>query len=70
MQKNKIEVSKDGTGITMYVPLSVYRAGKQGLTISYPGDTQDGFRFGTSAEQLQKFAAKLQELFAKHVEEA
>jgi hypothetical protein len=71
MQKNKIEISKVGQGITMYLPLSVYRAGKSNLTISFPGvcsGDPDAFRFGTSPEQLDNFKCKLQELFAKYVE--
>ncbi len=70
MQKNKIEISKDGQGITMYLPLSIYRAGKSNLTISFPGTGStdpDSFRFGTSPEQLIKFKSKIEELFQKYV---
>jgi hypothetical protein len=67
MQKNKIERSKDGKGKTMYVPLSVYRSGKTGLTISC-SDTEHAFKFGTTPEELQKFRSKVQELFSEIVE--
>lgn len=67
MKTNKIEVSKDGAGKTMYVPLSVYRAGKHSLTISC-SDPEHAFKFGTSPDQLQKFKDKLEELFAELVE--
>ncbi len=67
MQKNKIERSKDGKGKTMYVPLSVYRSGKNGLTISCP-DPDHPFKFGTKPEQLKKFKEKLEELFSKFVD--
>ena len=68
VQKNKIEVSKEGAGKTMYIPLSVYRAGKQGLTISLGAANPDHrFKFGTSPEQLQKFRDKLEHLFTQLV---
>ena len=67
MQKNKIEVSKDGTGKTLYIPLCVFRAGKHSLTISC-SDPDHQFKFGTGTDQLQKFQAKLEELFAQMVE--
>ena len=71
MQKNKIEVSKEGAGKTMYIPLSVYRAGKRGLTISFDdADPDHRFKFGTSPEQLQKFRDKLEQLFTELVEDA
>jgi len=38
MKTNKIEVSKDGAGKTVYIPLSVYRAGEHSLTISYDAE--------------------------------
>jgi hypothetical protein len=66
MQTNRLEVSKHGNGKTLYIPLSVYRAGK-GFTISC-SDPTNKFRFGTSDEQLQKFRSKLEELFVKLVE--
>jgi hypothetical protein len=34
MTKNRIEISREGKGKTIYIPLSVYRAGKYSLTIS------------------------------------
>jgi len=34
MQKNRIEVSKEGTGKTLYIPLCVFKAGKNSYTIS------------------------------------
>lgn len=67
MKTNKIEVSKDGTGKTIYIPLSVYRAGKHSLTISC-SDPGHKFKFGTSPDQLQKFRDKLEELFGELVE--
>lgn len=67
MKTNKIEVSKGGTGKTMYVPLSVYRAGKHSLTISC-ADPGHLFKFGTGHGQLQKFREKLEELFEELVE--
>lgn len=70
MQTNKIEVSERGHK-TIYIPLSVYRAGKNSLTISFPGKYQgdpESFRLGTSPDQLQKFKEKLEELFKKYIE--
>jgi hypothetical protein len=67
MQKNKIECSKVGKGKTMYIPLSVFRSGKTGLTISC-SDPVHGFKFCTTAEQLERFKAKLEELFTNAVE--
>ncbi len=67
LKKNKIEVSKDGTGKTMYISLSVLRAGKHSLTISC-SDPDHAFKFGTSPEQLQKFKDKLDDLFTELVE--
>ena len=69
MQKNKIERSKDGKGKTMYVPLSVYRSGKTGLTISC-ADPNNPFKFGTTPEQLDKFREKLEEIFTAKVDSA
>ena len=66
MQTNKIEVARGGTGKTMFIPLSVFRNGKR-LTISYPGNAEDRFKFATSPTGLEKFAQKLEELFAKYV---
>jgi len=66
MQKNKIEVSKAGAGKTMYIPLCVFRAGKQSLTISC-ADPDHLFKFGTSPGQLQKFRDKLEHLFTQLV---
>jgi hypothetical protein len=67
MQKNKIERSKDGKGKTIYVPLSVYRSGASGLTISC-SDPENSFKFGTTPEQLLKFKEKLEELFRREEE--
>src|SRR3990172_11392724 len=67
LKKNKIEVSKDGAGKTMYIPLSVYRAGKHSLTISC-SDPVHKFKFGTSPGQMQKFREKLEELLSELVE--
>ena len=67
MKTSKIEVSKDGTGKTMYIPLSVFRAGEHSLTISC-SDPDHAFKFGTSSEQLQKFKDKLEDLFTELVE--
>jgi hypothetical protein len=66
MQKNKIEVSKEGAGKTMYIPLCVFRAGKQSLTISC-ADPDHLFKFGTTPEQLQKFRDKVEQLFTELV---
>ncbi|MHB8384018.1 MAG: hypothetical protein ACYDC3_16945 [Candidatus Binataceae bacterium] len=63
MTKSKIETAKK----TMYVPLSVFRAGKTGLTISC-ADPRYKFKFGTSPDQLQKLKDKLAELFSALVE--
>ena len=67
MQTNKSEVSKVGRGKALYIPLSVYRAGKHGLTISCP-DPAHKFKFGTSPLQLQKFKEKLEEIFSELIE--
>ena len=66
MQTNKIEVSKGGMGKAMYFPLSVIRNGKI-LTISYPGNAEDAFKFATSPEGLKQFGEKLEKLFTKYV---
>jgi hypothetical protein len=66
MAKQRIWVSWSGSGRTLYIELSVFRAGKTGLTIACPDDKE--FKFGTSDEQLRKFRDKLQRLFAEHVE--
>lgn len=66
MQKNKIEVSQRG-GKTIYIPLSVFRAGKHSLTISC-SDPSHKFKFGTSPEQLLKFKIKIEEIFSELVE--
>lgn len=65
MQKNRIEVSKDGQGKTLYIPLCVFKAGK-GYTISC-SDPDHMFKFGTSPEQLQKFRDKIADLFEELV---
>jgi len=64
MQKNKIEVSKEGAGKTMYIPLCVFRAGKSGYTISC-SDPEHPFKSGTSPEQLHKFREWLAQTFDK-----
>ena len=64
MKTNEIVVSKGGAGKTMYIPLSVFRAGKHSLTISC-SDPDHAFKFGTSPDQLQKFKDKLEELFSE-----
>ncbi len=66
MQKNKIEVSKEGTGKTLYIPLCVFKAGKDGYTISC-SDPEHLFKSGTSPEQLQKFRAWIVDTFEKLV---
>jgi hypothetical protein len=63
MTKYKIETARK----TMYIPLSVYRAGKNGIAISC-ADPDHKFKYGTSPEQLQKFRDKLAELFSMLVE--
>jgi hypothetical protein len=67
MKTNEIVVSKRGAGKTIYIPLSVYRAGMKNLTISC-SDPVHMFKFGTSPGQLQKFRDKLEELFTELVE--
>ncbi len=67
MQTNKIEVSKEGEGKTVCIPLSVFRAGKYSLTITC-SDPDHKFKFGTGPEQLQKFRDKLEEIFSELVE--
>ena len=67
MQKNRIEVSKDGKGKTIYVPLCVFKAGRSSYTISC-SDPKYKFKFGTSPEQLQKFRDKIAALFEELVE--
>ena len=67
MVKNKIEVARSGGGKTLYIPLCVFRAGKASLTISC-SDPDHAFKFGTSAQQLDKFRDKLEELFSALVE--
>lgn len=67
MQKNKIEVSNDGAGKTLYIPLCVFRSGKTNLTVSC-SDSVHQFKFGTTPESLTKFKLKLDELFAELVE--
>jgi hypothetical protein len=69
MQKNKIEVSKEGMGKTLYIPLCVFRAGKTGFTISCSDpDPKRQFKFGTTPEQLQKFRDKIADLFEEMIE--
>ena len=34
MQTNRIEVSKDGNGKSLYIPLGVFRSSKNTLTVS------------------------------------
>jgi hypothetical protein len=66
MQKNKIEVSKEGTGKTLYIPLCVFKAGKSNYTISC-SDPEHKFKSGTTPEQLQKFKTWIAETFEKLV---
>jgi hypothetical protein len=63
MTKNRIEISKDGKGKTIYIPLSVYRAGKHSLTISC-SDPNHAFKYGTTPKQLEKFRNKLHDIFS------
>jgi hypothetical protein len=63
MTKYKIEI----TPKAMRVPLSVFRAGKRGLTISC-ADPRYRFKCGTTPQQLQKFRDKLEVLFVRLVE--
>ena len=65
MAKQRIWVSKEGEGKTMYVELSVYRDGPR-LTISCPSDKE--FKYYTNENGLRKFADKLERLFQEHVE--
>ena len=67
MRKNKIEVSKEGAGKTLYIPMSIFRSGSSGMTISC-SDPAHRFKFGTTPEQLQKFKQKLERLFSEMVE--
>jgi hypothetical protein len=67
MAKPRIWRSKDGTGKTLYVELSIYRNNKR-LTISCPDDKE--FKFYTNEAGLQKFADKLERLFREHVEDS
>jgi hypothetical protein len=62
MQTNKIEVSKDGKGKTIYVPLSVYKTPAGSITISC-ADPKHRFKFNTTDAGLHKFLAKLGEIF-------
>ena len=62
MQKNRVEVSKDGTGKTLYIPLCVFKAGKSNYTISC-SDPRYQFKSGTTPEQLEKFKAWIVETF-------
>jgi hypothetical protein len=66
MQKNKIEVSKEGEGKTLYIPMCVFKAGKNSYTISC-SDPQHQFKFGTSPEQLQKFRDRIADIFEELV---
>lgn len=61
--KSKIEVNAK----SLRVPIYVIRSGKSGLTLTC-ADSKYGFKVGTSPEQLQKFRAKLESLFAELVE--
>lgn len=69
MQKNRIEVSKEGKGKTVYIPLCVFKAGKNSYTISC-SDLNYKFKFGTSPEQLEKFRYKIASIFEKLVEKS
>ncbi len=61
--KSKIEVNPK----SLRIPIYVIRSGRTGLTITC-ADSRYGFKFGTSPEQLQKFRAKLEDLFVELVE--
>jgi len=65
MTKQRIWVSKEGTGKTLYVELSVYRNNTR-FTISCPDDKK--FKFYTNETGLKKFADKLEGLFRERVE--
>jgi hypothetical protein len=52
---------------SLYVPIYVIRSGKTGLSITC-ADSKYGFKVGTTPEQLQKFRAKLEELYVELVE--
>lgn len=62
-RKSKIEVNEK----SLRVPIYVIRFGKSGLTLTC-ADSKYGFKVGTSPEQLQKFRAKLEDLFVELVE--
>ncbi len=62
MQTNRIEVSKDGTGKTLYIPLCVYKASKNTYAISC-SDPKHLFKSGTTPQQLEKFREWIVETF-------
>jgi hypothetical protein len=66
MQKNRIEVSKEGTGKTLYIPLCVYKASKNSYTISC-SDPEHLFKSGTTPEQLEKFREWIAETFEQFI---
>ena len=65
MAHPRIWVSKEGSGKTLYIELSVYRNGPR-LTISCPDDNE--FKFYANDTGLRKFADKLERLFEQRVE--
>ena len=66
MQKNRIEVSKEGAGKTLYIPLCVFKGGKNSYTISC-SDPKHLFKSGTSPEQLRKFREWIAETLEKRI---
>lgn len=61
--KTKIEANPRSLRILIYV----IRSGNKGLTITC-ADSKYGFKVGTTPAQLQKFRAKLEDLFGELVE--
>jgi hypothetical protein len=66
MQTNRIEVSKKGTGKTLYIPLCVFKAGKKSYTISC-SDPKHLFKGTTSDAQLQRFKRWVAEVFEERI---
>jgi hypothetical protein len=64
MQKNRIEVSKEGTGKTLYIPLCVFKASENSYSLAC-SDPEHLFKSGTTPEQLQKFKEWIVETFEK-----
>src|SRR5260370_36191711 len=63
VSKTKIEANPN----SLRIPIYVIRSGKRGLTITC-ADSKHGFKVGTSPEQLEKFRAKIENLFVELVE--